>query len=78
MDNYDRHYNKSHEETGIYFTSTDFVFTEDELKSLSELFATRKNFYDIEEEFIVTIMDNYERFAKHKELSASIAKQIGS
>ena len=72
------HYNKSHEETGIYFTSTDFVFTEDELKNLSKLFATRRNFYDIEEEFIVTIMDNYERFAKHKELSVSIAKQVSS
>lgn len=70
------HYNKSHEETGIYFTSTDFVFTEDELKNLSKLFATRRNFYDIEEEFIVTIMDNYERFVRHKELIDSISSQI--
>ena len=70
------HYDKAHNETGIYFTSTDFVFTEDELKSLSELFATRKNFYDIEEEFIVTIMDNYGRFVRHKELIDSISSQI--
>lgn len=70
------HYNKSHEETGIYFTSTDFVFTEDELKNLSKLFAARKNFYDIEEELIVTIMDNYGRFAYHKELISSIKSQI--
>ena len=70
------HYDKAHNETGIYFTSSDFEFTEDELKHMSKLFAERKNFYDIEEDFIVTIMDNYTRFTKHKELSASIVKQI--
>ena len=70
------HYSKECKETGIYFTSTDFMFTDDELKNLSKLFAERKNFYDIEEDFIVTIMDNYTRFTKHKELSTSIVKQI--
>lgn len=70
------HYDKAHNETGIYFTSTDFVFTEDELKNLSALFAKCRNFYDIEEEFIVTIMDSYGRFAKHKELINSITSQI--
>lgn len=70
------HYDKAHNETGIYFTSSDFALTEDELKQLSALFAKCRNFYDIEEDFIVTIMDNYERFAKHKELINSIIAQI--
>lgn len=70
------HYDKAQNETGIYFTSADFVFTEREIERLSRLFAQYKNFYDIEAEFIATIVDNYERFAKHKELISSINDQI--